>query len=109
MFETRGNDIYISRGEAAALEIIPYENGEEYVLDPLEKLRLTVFDTVYTDSKLVKESALGETIINIDGKDTKGLRGVMGYSVKLIFADGSEKTIIGPAPTFVPRFFVMEA
>lgn len=108
MFEIRGNDIYISRGEAAVLSVTPMLDGEVYTLDPLEKLRLTVFDTTYADSKLKIDSALGETDMQIRGSDMKRLHGLLGYSVKLIYADGSEKTIIGPTATYIPRFYVLE-
>lgn len=108
MFEIRGNDIYISRGEAAVLSVTPMLDGEVYTLDPLEKLRLTVFDTTYADSKLKIDSALGDVSIKIRSEDTKRLCGLLGYSVKLVYADGSDKTIIGPTPTYIPRFYVLE-
>lgn len=110
MFEIKGNDIYISRGEAATLNVTVFSDGVPYPLDSQERLRLRVFTLCDSASKIEIESERGLTAINIKGEHTKNMgKAPMGYSVKLLFADGTEATIIGESPTFVPRFYVLEA
>lgn len=109
MFETRGNDIYVSRGEAAVLNVSVFNEGEAFEIDPLEKLRFTVYDLHSGAKRLELESEGGSTAIDIKSEHTAKLNGALRYAVKFIFGDGSEATIIGDSPTFIPRIYVMEA
>lgn len=110
MFEIKGNDIYISRGEAAALNVTVYSDGVPWPLDPQEQLLLRVY-TLCDDSTILElKSEQGLTAFNIKGEHTKNMGNLpMGYTVKLLFADGTEATIIGQTPTYTPRFYVLEA
>lgn len=108
MFEIHGNDIYISRGEPAVLNVTPTENGEVYTLDPLERLELRIYDFNTDSTKRRVLTDLGKTEFGIKADDTKGLRGTLAYGVNLVFADGSHKNIIGETATYRPRFYVLE-
>lgn len=108
MFEIHGNDIYISRGEPAVLNVTPTENGEVYTLDPLERLALRIYDFNTGSEKFKLQSELGATEFYIAAEHTRGLRGTLAYSVRLVLADGSYKTIIGETATYRPRFYVTE-
>ena len=109
MFEIHDNDIYISRGEPAVLNITPTEdNGEIYTLDPLERLELRIYDFNRHVSRKMIRTENGTTEFKIKAEDTKGLWGTLAYNVRLVFADGSYKTIIGETPTQLPRFYVLE-
>ena len=108
MFEIHDNDIYISRGEPAVLNVTPMENGEVYTLDPLERRALHIYDFNRHIPRKTIRSELGTTEINIKAEDTEGLWGTLAYCVRLVFADGSHKTIIGETPTHLPRFYVLE-
>lgn len=110
MFEIHGNDIYISRGEAAVLNVTPYEDEEEYILDPLEHLEMSIYSIGGGHERKLLKTENGSTEFSFAAEDTKYLGHLdrLGYCVRLVFADGSRKTIIGPAPTFIPRFYLME-
>lgn len=108
MFEIHENDIYISKGEPAVLNVTPTENGEVYTLDPLECLELRIYD--FNRHKLRKtiRTEPGTTEFKIKAEDTERLRGTLAYNVRLAFPDGTHKTIIGETPTSLPRFYVLE-
>lgn len=109
MFEIHDNDIYISRGEPAVLNITPTEdNGEVYTLDPLEHLELRIYNfNLHSLRKMIRTED-GSTEFKIKAEDTERLWGTLAYNVRLVFADGSHKTIIGETPTSLPRFYVLE-
>lgn len=109
MFEIHGNDLYISRGEAAVLNITPQnEDGTVYELDPLEYLELRIRDKISGSLVRSIRTNFGSTEFKINEKDTQHLRGNFAYSVRLVFADNSTKTIIGETPTNQPSFYVLE-
>lgn len=109
MFEIHGNDLYISRGEATVLNITPQnEDGTVYELDPLEYLELKIMDINSKSRVRSIRTLFGSTEFKINEKDTENLHGAFSYVVRLVFADGSTKTIIGETPTYRPRFYVME-
>ena len=109
MFEIKNGNIYVSRGDAFALNIpVVDEGGAEYTLDPLEKLRFSVYDidSHRTISEIHSEG--GSTRIEVGGNDSARWKGRLGFDVKLIYDDGSGDTIVGATPTHIPRIYVME-
>ena len=108
MFKVHDDNIYISRGEAATMNVTPVENGEVYTLDPLERLEMRIDDYNRHVLRKTLKTENGKTEFNIGRGDTQGLWGTLAYNVRLVFADGSHKTIIGETETSRPRFYVME-
>ena len=112
MFGIQGNNIYISRGEPAVFTITPYEDsGEPHVMDVKEFMRLTVYRRCCPDYVVIeKESPRGYPTFTLDSGDTGRLwPGKYDFKVELIFADGSEKVIIGQTPNFTPHFYILDA
>lgn len=109
MFEIRNGNVYVSRGDAFALDIpITDEGGAEYVLDALEKLRFSVYDIDFYRTICEIHSDGGSTRIEVSGEETKRWKGRLEFNIKLIYPDGSCETIIGRTPTHIPRVYVME-
>lgn len=109
MFKIKGNDIYISRGDAFALDInVTDEEGNAYQLDTLEKLRLTVYGigTGNIVSEICSEG--GSNHIEVGGDITRRWRYRLGYKVQILYADGSAETLVGETATYIPRVYVME-
>lgn len=111
MFKIHGNDIYISRGDFATFDIHPVEDdgSTPHVMDVNEFLRLTVKQPGCRKEVMKVDTAPGTVSFEIGGGTTgKLLPGKYDFDVKLIYPDGSEATIIGPAATFAPHFVVLE-
>lgn len=109
MFAIHGNDIYITRGDQAAFSIRPQEdNGDTYVMEVNDHLRLRVYSLRSRRDVLTADTLPGEITFSLTAADTQRLGGRYGYDVKLYFADGSYTTIIGAAPNYIPHFTVLE-
>lgn len=109
MFELRDNDIYVTQGDSFALNMTVYdEGGAEYTLDVLERLRFCVYDidSFRTITEIYSEG--GSNYLAISGEETKKWRGRLGFTISLIYADGSGEAIVGPMPTYIPRVYVLE-
>ena len=106
MFRVHGNDIYISRGEAATLDISPvYDDGTYYDMQSGDVLTLTVYQPRGGRAVLTKDSADGSFAIT--GADTANLAGFYDYAVTLRYADGMQAEIIGRTPNYTPHFIVL--
>lgn len=109
MFEIRNGNIYVSRGDSFVLDIpVTDENGGDYTLDALEKLRFSVSDIDFYRTLSEIHSEDGSTRIEVSGEETKRWKGRLGFNISLVYADGSTETIIGRTPTHIPRVYVME-
>lgn len=109
MFEIRNGNIYVSRGDSFVLDIpVTDENGGDYTLDALEKLRFSVSDIDFYRTLSEIHSEDGSTRIEVSGEETKRWKGRLGFNISLVYADGSTETIIGETPTHIPRVYVME-
>lgn len=106
MFLTNGSDVYISRGEEAALDVSVSSGGEPYELQTGDALILEVREHRGGGAVISIESA--ESPIVIEPEHTAGLRGRYDYRVLLRYASGKQVTVIGRTPNRVPRFVVME-
>lgn len=109
MFEIRNGNIYVNRGDSFVLDIpVTDENGGDYTLDALEKLRFSVSDIDFYRTLSEIHSEDGSTRIEVSGEETKRWKGRLEFNIKLIYPDGSGETIIGRTPTHIPRIYVME-
>lgn len=107
MLLINGNDIYISRGDAGSLAVsvvddtaAPYEmqTGDALILEVREHgTGWTVFTAQSASSPIV-----------IPAEATRRMRGNYDYRVVLRYADGTQTTVIGQTPNYVPHFHVME-
>lgn len=109
MFEIRDNGIYVTRGDSFSLDMTVYdEGGAEYALDILERLRFSVYDIDTFRTITEVYSAGGSNLMEVSGEETSKWHGRLGFDIRLIYADGSGETLIGPMPTYIPRVYAME-
>ena len=106
MFLTNGSDVYISRGEEAALDVSVSSGGEPYEMQTGDALILEVREHRGGGTALRIESA--KSPIVLEPEHTEGLAGRYDYRVVLRYASGAQTTVIGRTPNCVPKFVVME-
>ena len=96
MLTINGNDICLTRGDTAELNItVLSASGTEYELQAGDKITFTVKKNVYTEDVLIEKE--GAQII-IEPADTKELAyGEYTYDVQVTLADGTVSTIIPPS------------
>lgn len=106
MFELHGDDIYISRGEAATLTVQPVDGeGVRHAMAEGETLVLRLSRCGGTVMTLTS----ADGVFALTAADTAGLSGRYDYTVTLRYADGARAVIVGPGINSVPRFTVLEA
>ena len=96
MFEIRGEDIYLTRGDSGEFTVsVREENGAELTLEETDAL---VFTAGVKGGKLTK-NADGEGCIAFLPEDTKTLLpGTYEYDIRLHRAGGSVYTVVGRTP-----------
>lgn len=106
MFKVNGDDIYISRGEAACLVVSTVDSeGTEYEPETGDGISLVVREPISREKKLSLYSENGT--FELDGADTAMLEGRYDYEAVLEFADGRRAVIIGASPNKIPHFYVL--
>lgn len=96
------NVISIFKGNDMDIEIkITYIDGEEYVIDPEDKIVFTVKKDIKSEEIMIEKefTSFDDTsyTIHLDPEDTINFtNGKYKYDVKLFTYDGFQYTIIGP-------------
>lgn len=111
MFEIKGKDIYLTRGDTFRAQVgLQYKDGGEYTPVTGDRIRFAL-KRRYNDNfpVFIKEIAIGDLILQIDPEDTKRLNfGEYVYDIEITFANGDVDTFIGKDPTSPARFFLVE-
>lgn len=109
MFKIHGNDIYVTAGDRAVFSVHPQnDSGEEYVMDTNDRLHLKAVIPGSRRELFSLYTAPGNTEFSLTPELTAGRAGKYAMDVKLLFADGSETTLIGETPNYVPHFVILE-
>ena len=113
MIEIQGQNIYISRGDNCSIGVRLRNRGigrqRDYVMADREHLVFRLWDRCC--HRIIGEirSDNGSTAIAFPPEFTASLRGEYGYSLDIVFADGTKETVIGASPNGRAKFTVMEA
>lgn len=91
------NDIYLTRGDTAVLNLsIKNQDGTKYEVLPEDQILLTIKKSVNTDVVLVQKAAINN-LIYINAIETDNLAyGTYYYDVELRRPDGFVATVIPP-------------
>lgn len=111
MFQISGNDLYLTRGEGVVFSVTIYgENGEEKPLDPLEKLRLSVYRRGSRPAVFAVDTYFGQNVFNLPCEATRSLStGHYDFDIKVIYPFGNAPyTVLGDSPGFTPHFNILE-
>ena len=96
MLYIKGNSIKLTRGDTAYLTI-PLEllTGEEYIMQPGDKLELTIKEYVLTNQALVHKEIIGGNVFHIEPTDTANVPfGKYKYDIQLTTSSGDVFTVI---------------
>ena len=98
MFKIVENDITLTRGDTAILDVVILDDfGEEYQLKSTDNLVLTVKEDVYSDKIILQKKADLKGMIEISHEDTRLLSfQAYVYDVQLTQQSGDVSTIITP-------------
>ena len=98
MFEVKDDDIYLTRGDTALLEIEVLDDfGQKYELKPTDSLVLTVKEDVYSNDIILQKKADLKGLIEISHKDTEKLYfKTYVYDVQLTQPNEVVTTIVTP-------------
>lgn len=108
MFQIHGNDIYISRGDSATLDVsVLNDDRSPYEAQEGDRVVFEARARVCGRPVMTIEAEPGESIV-LDGAHTGALKGRYDFSIDLVRADGTRDTIIGAAPNYTPHLFVLE-
>lgn len=99
MIQVIGNDIYLTRGDSARLQIaITNDSGEPYEVQEGDEVLFTVKKTVADAMALIQKTMTEEGEILIQPADTEGLAfGRYVYDCQLKTAAGDVYTFIPPS------------
>ena len=107
MFEIRNGNIYVSRGDSFVLDIpVTDENGGDYTLDALEKLRFSVSDIDFYRTLSEIHSEDGSTRIEVSGEETKRWKGRLGFNISLVYAMAAPRPLSARLPLTSPEFML---
>lgn len=92
------NEVFLTRGDSADLEVIIYDlDGEIYSLQTGDKLEFTMKYNCITDSVLITKDITTDSTIHIIPEDTSELAyGGYWFDVQLTMASGKVYTVIAP-------------
>lgn len=98
MLKIENNDIYLTRGDTASIEIsLVDENGNEYVLDDEDRLVFTLKNSEHHKDELISKM-ITVGVLHIEHEDTKDLTfGKYKYDVQLSTKNGEVFTVIEPS------------
>lgn len=97
MFEVKGNDLYLTRGDTArlAVNITNVCDDGEYIPAADDTFRFTCKKNVYTDEMIFQKIATGNAVFKILPSDTKELDfATYVYDIELTTVDGDVYTVI---------------
>ena len=97
MFEVKGNDLYLTRGDTARLSvnIMNVCDDGEYTPAADDVFRFTVKKNVYTDEMIFQKISKGNAVFKILPSDTKELDfATYVYDIELTTADGDVYTVV---------------
>lgn len=97
---TSSNKIQLTRGDTAryTVDIINEVNGESYVMEPSDILRMTIKKSDRVKNALIEKSLIGSNMFLFSPEDTNGLSvGIYTYDVELTTSSGEVYTVIRPS------------
>lgn len=106
MFEIRGEDLYLTRGDSGEFTVsVREENGAELTLEETDAL---IFTAAVKEVKLVKQADDEGRFVFLP-EDTKTLLpGTYEYDIRLHRAEGSVYTVVGRTPERTPHLVLLQ-
>lgn len=99
MYEIKGNNIRLTRGDSLYIQIALTKDGESYTPEEGDSIRFAMKKHYLDDSALITKSVPLDTMtLHLEPSDTKDLDfGKYVYDLEITFADGDVDTFINEA------------